>query len=147
MKGITLSKGMTALVDDEDYKSLSMHKWHAQKNGCYYAMRFIKKDKTLIQMHHAIIGKPPKGKVTDHIDGNGLNNQKANLRHVTPRENQQNRHHPKTSMFPGVNWSKANKKWRSQIRIMGKRKHLGMFDNEIDASNAYKNAVNNLKGA
>ena len=80
----------------------------------------------------------------DHIDGDGLNNQKSNLRVVTTRINLQNRHTHKTSKYPGVHWERESQKWKAQIRIGDKKKNLGRFDHEIDAAQAYVSACEKL---
>jgi len=87
-------------------------------------------------MHRDILDIPP-GLECDHIDGNGLNNQKNNLRLVTHRENCQNLHITKTSTLVGVHWDKWHNQWRSGIRVNGKLKNLGSFPTEEDAHNAY----------
>ncbi len=144
LKEILLTQGKVALVDADDYEKLSQYKWHAQKDykskNCYYARH----KKEGILMHHLVIGRPPMGMMTDHIDGNGLNNQKHNLHHVTNRVNQQKRVQCKSSSFPGIHWCKRASRWISRIKINGKSKYLGTFNNELDAFNAYKNAVNAL---
>ena len=71
----------------------------------------------------------------DHIDGDKLNNNIENLRVVTCQENNWNRTRAK-----GYSWNKTGNKWLSQIRLNGKLKHLGYFDNEIDAHNCYLEA-------
>ena len=108
-------------------------------------MRHIKKANgrnTSIRMHQQILGKHPKGFVTDHIDGNGLNNQRHNLRFITQRQNSQNRVNvASSSRYPGVCWYKERGKWVASIRVKGRSKHLGCFTYEEDASQAYKKAV------
>jgi hypothetical protein len=150
MKEIPLTQGKSTLVDDGDYESLIKYKWFAQKSGTrYYAGRNVwggtrKRPKISYVFMHRCLLDTPKGMEVDHIDGNGLNNQKSNLRNVTKRENLQNRHTPKTSRFPGVSWQKSTKMWVSQIRIGkgGKQtKHLGRFTNEEDAYKAYCNEL------
>lgn len=86
----------------------------------------------------------PKGMVVDHIDGNGLNNQRENLRVVTYRQNCQNRHTPKTSIYPGVSWCKYKKRWFASIKINGKNRKLGRYNLEIDAYNAYTDALKSI---
>jgi hypothetical protein len=76
----------------------------------------------------------------DHIDGDKLNNNIENLRLVTHQENQWNRTRAK-----GYTWNKKDKKWRAQIQLNGKVKHLGNFDNENDARNAYLEAKKKYK--
>ena len=144
---ISLTQGQFAIVDDEDFGYLSQFKWYARKNtrgDTFYALRSIKGAK--IYMHHDIIGKPPIGLVTDHKDGNGLHNWRDNLRHVTQRQNVQNNstNCEYTSQYSGVSWYKDCKKWQASIRIKGKPTYLGLFTEEIDAANAYKEAVENI---
>lgn len=90
---IPLSKGLVALVDDGDYDALSRHKWCAQRGkGTHYAMRkvVLAGEQHFVYMHVAIMGARP-GMQIDHIDHDGLNNQRDNLRHVTQHGNMQNR--------------------------------------------------------
>ena len=79
----------------------------------------------------------------DHIDHNGLNNQKSNLRIVTNRENQMNRvdKHLCSSIYPGVVFCKREKKYRVSVRFNEKDKFLGYFYDEIQAAIAYMQAV------
>lgn len=133
MKEIALTQGKIALVDDEDYERLNQFKWCVQKHGrTYYAMRkFVTPHKTHKTqfIHQQIITVPP-GMETDHIDGDGLNNQKSNLRAVTHWENMQNYHaDDKTSKYSGVDFEKGVQRWRARYR----GKFLGLFDTEDDA--------------
>jgi hypothetical protein len=84
----------------------------------------------------------PKGMETDHKNGNGLDNQKSNLRIVTHRQNCQNQHINKTSKYVGLYWDKKANKWTSRIVINGKQKNLGSFDSEEEA---YKSYIDKLK--
>ena len=150
---IPLSRGKVALVDDEDYERVAKYQWYSKKEArrgkIFYAEKNLPEGtsqrRSHIKMQYFIKGKAPQGLQIDHIDGNGLNNQKANLRYVTPRENAQNKHNPRSSCFPGVSWDKERKKWRSVIQKHGKQKYLGRFNNELDASNAYKNAIDEIE--
>ena len=81
--------------------------------------------------------------VVDHIDNNKLNNKLYNLQLITHRENI-SKDKKGISKYTGVCWNKAAKKWQSAIRINGKIKHLGIFTNEIEASQAYQNELKNL---
>jgi hypothetical protein len=147
MKTIKLNSGYEALVDDEYFEELNKYKWKVQKhNHVYYAVRsgYAELGRFAnIYMHIAIM-KTPKGMHTDHIDGNGLNNTIGNLRVVTVRQNTQNRHTKRTSLYPGVSWHKRDSVWRATISINKKTKHLGNFKNELDAYNAYLNALKEL---
>ena len=149
MKEIPLTQGKVALVNDEDFEKLNQFKWCVYRYGhLFYAGRAKsvgRRKQTTIRMHHEIIGKPSKGFETDHEDGNGLNNQRYNLRHVTHRQNCQNyKNIVKTSRYPGVCWYKEGKKWRATIKINGKQKSLGYFMLETDAFAAYRIAVEDL---
>jgi hypothetical protein len=90
---------------------------------------------------HNIIMNTPSNMVTDHIDGNGLNNTKSNLRICTHRQNLHNIKRKGTSKYPGVSWYKNSNKWRATIRINGKVKHLGLFTDEREAAKSYEKAL------
>jgi hypothetical protein len=146
MKEIILTQGKVALVDDSDYEDLITYKWHAARDhNTFYANRLVKvgKVKTTIGMHRQILGFPT-GLKTDHIDGNGLNNQRSNLRAVTNRENLQNMHIQKSRKYPGVCIRKRWGTWIAYIKINGKRRHLGSFKEEGSAYSAYMAAVGEL---
>lgn len=85
----------------------------------------------------------------DHIDRNPSNNCRSNLRGATGSQNKQNSQQVrpnKASIYRGVYWKKDRDKWVSTIRNNGTRKHLGHFDNEIDAAMAYDRAAKELHG-
>ena len=138
-------------MDDADFEGLNRYKWYAHKSkNTYYAGRRIGKNRTFrmhqeICMHQEILGKKP-GFITDHIDGDGLNNCRKNLRHVTPRQNRQNLHIKKSSRYPGVHWYKARGQWYAQIRLQGKNYFLGHYANEREAFEAYRRAVKERTG-
>lgn len=147
---IPLTQGQYAIVDIEDFEWLNQWKWHAHKNNIKYITRFYairsKRQGKKIQkifMHRLIIN-PSHNLQIDHINGNTLNNQKSNLRIATNRQNQQNRHHPKTSKYTGVSWKKDHRKWQAQIYINGKVKFLGYFDDEYEAYLKYEKAESDL---
>ena len=148
MKEIILTQGKFALVDDDDFEKLSRLKWWAHKQpNSFYAGRMVTLEngkRTTLMMHHAIIGKAPSGMEVDHIDGNGLNNQKGNLRFVTRRQNMQNaiNHRTKrTSKYPGTSFDSRRGKWKAYIKIDGIHKDIGRFGSEDEAFAAYRAAV------
>lgn len=151
MKIIPLTQGKVALVDDNDYEKLNQHKWYAHKaSNFYYAVRMVNTTgggRKHVGMHTEIIGIKT-GYMIDHRDGNTLNNQRFNLRHVTNRQNQQNRHTPKASKYPGVTFRTGRKKikWRARITVDKKVTHLGYFDSEIEAFKAYQIALREMVG-
>ena len=145
MKEIKLTQGKVALVDDEDYEDLNKYKWYANKDkNTFYAMRneIINGKSRTVMMHRKIMNNN-YNLLTDHIDGNGLNNCKSNLRIVTNRQNSQNRHINKSSKYVGVYWDKIAMNWKAQIRT-NKKIYLGTFKNEEDAHNAYKNKLKEI---
>jgi len=116
-------------------------------NTNQYAVRLDKK-RMRVSMHRQIMN-PPEGMVVDHINNNGLDNRKANLRIVTHRQNCLNSR-PKikntTSRYKGVCWEKESKKWRALITHKGRRISIGRFKNEIDAAFAYDKVAKELNG-
>lgn len=145
MKLIPLTRGMVALVDDCDYEELMKYKWNAQKGGnSYYAGRRAgKRTSNKSNLMHRYIMGDVKGTLCDHIDGNGLNNQKSNLRIANKQENGWNRKKAKNciSKFKGVTWHRKIHKWVASIILwengIRKRKHIGCYEAEIDAALAY----------
>ena len=145
MREITLTNrdGMNCQVSDEDFALVSSFNWMTREKRNFYAFRKERKGgkQKTIWMHRFILGEPPDGQEVDHVDGNGLNNQRSNLRFVSRRQNCQNLHTNKTSAFPGVSWDKSPGKWKATIKINRKPVHLGCFSNENDAFAAYREAV------
>lgn len=150
MRQIELTQGKVALVDDEDFEWLMKFNWGISKgsSGIFYAFCRIPVDagigRGMIMMHRFIM-MPDEYTAIDHIDGNGLNNQKNNLRFATVRENAQNQHRIKSSRFPGVDWRESLGKWRASIRIGKKKVYLGLFDVEEEAFQAYKDVCDSLE--
>lgn len=153
MKEIKLTKGLVALVGDEDFEWLNQYKWHVHtandKKRCQcYAARSVRqsgKPRQRVQyMHKLILGADETKTLVDHKDGNKLNNQRQNLRIANSYENQHNqvKHCNNTSGYKGVSWNKSSNKWQVSIQINNKNKYIGVFENKIDAAKEYdKNAV------
>jgi hypothetical protein len=140
-KEILLTRQKVALVDDEDFERLNLCMWQAHKCfKTFYAIRSTTLNRKRIDMKmHRCIVNIPEGYECDHIDGDGLNNQKSNLRIVTHRQNMQNIHcRKKSSKYLGVCWRERDKRWRASIEINGRGIHLGNFKSEIAAFNKYK---------
>ena len=147
MKKIPLTQGYFALVDDEDYKWLSGYKWHVSKvPNTYYAYTYTNNDqgeRKRMSMHRLILGlKERSQKQCDHIDGNGLNNQKQNLRICSHQQNTYNsKPRPGTSKYKGVCWNLRAQKWQVglSLRSNGIRNRiaLGHYVDEEQAAKAY----------
>jgi hypothetical protein len=148
MREIQLTRGYVTQVDDEDYEELNRFKWHVytKSSGDAYAVRWAmvkfgdrKRGEKLriIHMHQQILGI----KGGDHRDGNGLNNQRFNLRECNKSQNQMNRRLFKnnTSGYKGVCGSAD--KWKAQIMVNKKYIYLGIFSSKEDAAEAYAEAA------
>jgi hypothetical protein len=127
MRIIELTQGYTTRVDDEDYERLvGMGRWFIHKNnGHLYAGKDIEGHRKLM---HRIILDEPAGFVIDHIDGNGLNNQRSNLRLATRKQNGQNRV-GRSGKFCNVYYNKKNEKWGWSLSESG-------FDTAEEAARA-----------
>lgn len=139
MKEIKLTQGKVALVDDDMFEYLNQWKWFAHKGGNkFYAIRnepIGKNTYKHFSMHKQIMNTPP-GMVVDHINHDGLNNLKSNLRICTHAENIRNSRTRKdnTSGAKGVCWSKHEKKWRVEIKVSDSRIHIGYFQEKKRSS-------------
>ena len=143
MKTLKLTQGKIAKIDDCDYEEIKEHSWFAHRSkkknikDTWYAGTNIRINGKLKTIHlHTFIMNTPKSYDIDHINGDGLNNQRSNLRICTRSENLRNRKKVTgTSKYKGVSFYKTTKKWRSQID----GKHLGLYDTEEEAAKVYNN--------
>ena len=143
MREIPLTQGKVALVDDGDYDLVSRFKWLAAKAPrTWYARRVDygagrKKNES---MHRLILNAPPD-KIVDHINGNGLDNRRENLRLATKIQNNCNTRlrRDNRSGYKGVKRNAL--RWIARIRIDRKLIHLGSFATKEDAARAYDNAA------
>jgi hypothetical protein len=150
---IPLTRGQFAIVDPEDYPRLVKQKWYAAKRPLtYYAQRRSgpsNRRRGTTTMHREVL-KVPGHLLVDHINHNGLDNRKANLRAATYCENVWNCRKPKCgemgSKYKGVSRQRGRKKWQAQITVRGRRTCLGYFKNEYDAAKAYDEAAKKFHG-
>lgn len=139
---IPLTQGKVAVVDFEDFEKIRGIKWHAtQKRNRFYVARARsrKLGNPRISYLHREIMLPGRGLEVDHIDGDGLNNRRANLRVVTHSQNIIGWRQPKaggSSIFRGVFWDSTREKWVAKISVGGKDKHVGVFVSESAAAQA-----------
>lgn len=98
-------------------------------------------------MHRVILGLTDSGVDVDHKDGNGLNNQRSNLRTASRQENAFNRKvQPHSTPFKGVHYRIAQNKFQARICKDGKRRHLGFFDDSVEAARKYDEVAIQLFG-
>jgi len=131
-KPIPLTRGLTALVDDADYDWLRQWKW--MRVGTGYAGRFDSATGKLIYMHRLILDAPADQDL-DHINGDRLDNRRANLSLVPTTQNLQNQRigAHNTSGCKGVCWHKQSNKWHVRISWNGKRIHLG-YERDLETA-------------
>lgn len=136
-KEIPLTQGKFAIVDDEDYEYLMQWKW-TYDSGYARRQQTIDGKRQKIRMHNQIMN-PEDGLVVDHIDGDGINNTKSNLRKCSRQENAKNRTKQKdtSSSYKGVSWCSRYEKWIVSIKNNKKTTRIGYFTNEIAGANAY----------
>jgi len=152
---IPLTQDKYAIVDPERHEELSKYNWFAiRSERGYYALRMTKAKRgsgvkqNAVRMHRVIL-KPPKDRIIDHINHNGLDNRMANLRLATMQQNMWNKRKQRgnySSQYKGVNWSKNENKWVSRITCNGKTISLGYFDDEKEAAKAYDAKAKELFG-
>ena len=152
MKEIILTKGKTALVDDDVYEQIKHLKWYASEvarkgSGKFYARHkyteSLNNQKTLY-LHHFVMGRPEKGLVIDHINGNPLDNRRENLRVTTYRRNSRNC--APSIKRDGVYFEKGCNAWLARTWIDGKRIYLGISKDKNEAMRMYKNACLQIEG-
>jgi AP2 domain len=126
--------GLALLVDDEDYELMSRYRWYAKKDksGQIYAMTHLSPQNVLVPYA-----------VTDHANGNPLDNTRTNLRDVTHRQNSWNRGLRSDSKtgYKGVSSRRGGRGYVARILVDGKRKMLGWFRDPIEAAKAYDAAA------
>ena len=143
---IPLTQGKVALIDAEDYASLIRYKWHVGKNKRVFYASTCVKSRTLFM--HRVIMRPPKGMVVDHINHDGLDNRRSNLRICTNAQNVRNSRPciGKTVKYKGVSFHKINRSFRANIKFQGKTVTIGCYEDEVAAAKAYDEKAKELYG-
>ena len=145
---IALTRGKYAIVDPDDYERLNKYRWCAVRGrDTFYAARWSRREKgqrrKCYQMHREIMEIVAK-KVCDHINRNGLDNRKVNLREASRAQNSWNTRKSKVisrSMYKGLAWDRRDRRWEVRISVNGKRIYIGRFKDQIEAARAYDKAA------
>lgn len=139
----------TTIVDDADVSVVGAHQWMCFEGtpGYPYVATYIGGRMTFL---HRLLTGAPRGLVVDHVNGDGLDNRRLNLRVCTHAQNMRNRKHNKNGVghYKGV-WRdrrRNNNRYRAEIYANGKRFALGWFDGEKLAAEAYDDAAIQLHG-
>lgn len=148
---IELTRGKVTIVDAEDYEFLSQNKWYALRGpNTWYAVREVRtpEGKRTSEYMHRVIADAPARLSVDHVNSDGLDNRRSNLRLATHAQNCRNQRRPRTnkSGFKGVYWHKKAKRWNAQIKAGQTRFHLGLFDTPEEAHAAYCEASKKYHG-
>lgn len=149
MRVIELTRGLVAIVDDEDFEALAQWRWCALTSG--YANRKARMAEGNVGksiLMHRVIMNAKKDEHVDHINGIVTDNRKCNLRICNRFQNQSNRGKNKnnTTGFKGVCFENRSKKFLATISSNGKCKRLGLFNTAEEAHAAYCEAASKFHG-
>lgn len=147
MKKIELVNGGHVLVDDADWELVSQHQWRCHEPVKGYPYAFYGEHRRTVFLHRLIMGAAA-GQQVDHINGNGLDCRRANLRICDAAQNQWNSklRSDNRSGFKGVHAQSPDGKWTVTIKVRGRLIYLGHYDNVDDAARAYDRAARAYHG-
>lgn len=136
--------GLFATIDESDFDLVSAYKWHPMvpKNPDYSTYAFSQTKRSTIYLHR-LITAAKTGDYVDHIDHDGLNNLRSNLRVCTQSQNMQNRnsHGGNTTGFMGVYFHKKTNKYQAQLQKNGRKISAGLYPTPEEAARARDQAA------
>ena len=138
---IALNRGF-ALVDADRFEELNAFVWTAKGRKDNYAHRCV--DRSQIQLHHAVLSEVPSDVQIDHINRNGLDCRRSNLRVADNSLNHANvdkNNGSYTSRYKGVHWRRDRNRWSAEIKVRYKSIKLGRYETEVEAAVAYDAAA------
>jgi hypothetical protein len=147
---IPLTQGKVAIIDEADLPLVAPFKWYLQRHTePFYALGSLlcRGGFVRVSMHRLIIDAPPASHV-DHINGDGLDNRRCNLRLVTRAQNMRNRRISTASVsgFKGLDWIARKSKWRARIKCDSVNHHICYFASAEEAARAYDAKARELFG-
>jgi hypothetical protein len=145
-------QGRFAVIDEADLERVGPHRWSllvpnpACPHGAYAQSWIADEDgsKRRLTLHRFLMDAAP-GQLVDHINGDGLDNRRCNLRLVTREQNQRNRRGRNGRAHKGITQTLSGR-WRARIEVEGRSRHLGVFPTPEAASSAYHAAEVGLFG-
>jgi len=145
---IALTQGKSVLIDAVDLPLTAGHRWYAEKHNSPRSCRWYaatKVDSRVLRMHRLLLRMAQE---VDHINGDGLDNRRLNIRPCTRSENMQNLSQRRggSSRYKGVYWQRKMDGWCTKITVKGRNRHLGSFTSELDAAHAYDSAARQTFG-
>ena len=129
-----------AIVDDQDFDRVNAINWYPLRSTNSYTDYAYN---VIVGLMHRFILDVPSEVSVDHINRNGLDNRRENLRPASVAQNQQNRKKAQgtSSKYKGVSWNKERQLWHAYIHVSGRMKYLGRFQNEVEAALVYDDAA------
>lgn len=145
---VPLTLGRAAIIDSADARTVGEHNWHlVPDSGREYARAHLSKDGNSyrkVRLHRFLWGQwaMPETPHIDHVNGDGLDCRRINLRAATPQQNARNsKAHGGRSGHKGVSWHPQHRKWYARIGINGRLVSLGLFDDPEVAAAVYQDAA------
>lgn len=132
--------GLFAIIDAEDAERIAGYRWRAERGKhTVYAVANVERGSRKTVKLHRLILDAPSGVEVDHVNRQGLDCRRQNLRLATHQDNQRNRAKQlgNSSRYKGVGWHKATRSWRARIKVDNRTEELGGFSDEEAAARAY----------